>query len=328
MHHLSRPTFSFSIPSIHDGRQLECHVYLPRHLENIESTAPNNIQGAIFAHPYAPLGGSYDDPVVSFIGGELQNAGFVVGTFNFRGAGGSEGQTSWTGKPELGDYTSFYGFMLHYLHALKSTQGSRVEGDRDRGIDLILGGYSYGSMIASHAPTLDVMIDLFKPGPGVGTTVSPDTPIDRIGREARKIAAATIPGYVAARPQGRDDEGFHASTLISYLLVSPLLFPVSSFLTVFTTLSVNVGDRSAQARPARPADQLSVHRTLALFGDDDTFTSVGKLRRWSAELGRMPHSQFRGCEIENAGHFWREDGVEQEAREILREWLRGYAFDE
>ncbi|KAJ5564993.1 hypothetical protein N7513_001235 [Penicillium frequentans] len=320
--HLYRPTFSFTIPSIHDGRQLECRVYLPRHFENIESTPPRRIQGAIFAHPYASLGGSYDDPVVGFIGGELQHAGFIVGTFNFRGAGGSEGQTSWTSKPELGDYTSFYGFMLYYLNALKSVQGFS-EGDQDRGIDLILGGYSYGSMIASNVPTLDVMIDLFRPGLGTGS-VSPGTPINRIFREARKIAAATIPGSVATRVEDRDDEGLRASTLISYLLVSPLLPPVSSFLTAFTTLSVNVGDRSAQARPARPADQLSAHRTLALFGDDDTFTSVGKLRRWSAELSRMPHSQFRGCEIEGAGHFWREDGVEQEAREILREWLRGY----
>ncbi|KAJ5632442.1 hypothetical protein N7490_008781 [Penicillium lividum] len=322
MMHLSRPTFSFLIPSVHDGRKLECRVYLPRHYENIESTTPRHIQGAIFAHPYATLGGSYDDPVVSFIGGELLHAGFIVGTFNFRGAGGSEGQTSWTAKPELGDYTSFYGFMLHYLHALKPVQ---TESNRDRDIDLILGGYSYGSMIASNAPSLDVMIDLFQLGSGTGS-ISPGTAIDQISREARKIAAATIPD---SGTRLEDNDGLRASTLISYLLVSPLLPPVSSFLTAFTTLSVQVGGRSAQAsqaRPARPADQLSVHRTLALFGDDDTFTSVGKLRRWSAELGRMPHSQFRGCEIEGAGHFWREDGVEQEAREILREWLRGYTM--
>lgn len=82
--YLYRPTFSFTIPSIHDGRLLECRVYLPRHLEDIESTPPKRIQGAIFAHPYASLGGSYDDPVVGYIGGELQHAGFIVGTFNFR----------------------------------------------------------------------------------------------------------------------------------------------------------------------------------------------------------------------------------------------------
>jgi alpha/beta superfamily hydrolase len=36
------------------------------------------------AHPYAPLGGCYDDPVVNFIGAQLLQAGYVVGTFNFR----------------------------------------------------------------------------------------------------------------------------------------------------------------------------------------------------------------------------------------------------
>jgi alpha/beta superfamily hydrolase len=36
------------------------------------------------AHPYAPLGGCFDDPVVDEVGGELLNAGFFLVTFNFR----------------------------------------------------------------------------------------------------------------------------------------------------------------------------------------------------------------------------------------------------
>lgn len=82
--YLSRPEFSFVIPSVHDECQLECRLYLPRHFENIESLPAGPIQAAIIAHPYASLGGCYDDPVVGFIGGELQNAGYIVGTFNFR----------------------------------------------------------------------------------------------------------------------------------------------------------------------------------------------------------------------------------------------------
>ena len=211
--------------------------------------------------------------------------------------------------------------MLHYLHNLLRAQGSEAE--RDRRIELIIGGYSYGSMIASHVPSLDVMIHRFplQPGP----TAPPGTPIDRISRAARKIAAASVPGSAGGGgPDGsQEDEGeFRAGISISYLLVSPVLPPVSSFLTMFTRLSVDVGD-SAQARAVGPADQLSGHRTLALFGDEDTFSSVRKLRQWSAELGRMAHSQFRGCEIEGAGHFWREEGVEEEAREVLRGWVRG-----
>jgi hypothetical protein len=80
---LPSPTFSFTIPSIHDGCKLECRLYLPPTLQHIEQP-PTSVTGAIVAHPYAPLGGCYDDPVVSFVGGELLDAGCVVGTFNFR----------------------------------------------------------------------------------------------------------------------------------------------------------------------------------------------------------------------------------------------------
>lgn len=78
------PPTSFSIPSIHDGGKLECRVYRPQQFENIQSAPAATICGAIVAHPYAPLGGCYDDPVVNFVGDELFQAGYFVGTFNFR----------------------------------------------------------------------------------------------------------------------------------------------------------------------------------------------------------------------------------------------------
>ena len=82
---LPSPAFSFSIPSIHDSAKLECRVYLPLRFENsIQSVPAAPVRGAIVAHPYAPLGGCYDDPVVNFVGDELLQAGYVVGTFNFR----------------------------------------------------------------------------------------------------------------------------------------------------------------------------------------------------------------------------------------------------
>ena len=39
------------------------------------------------AHPYAPMGGSYDDRVVGIVVEEFLALGFVVGTFNFRYTG-------------------------------------------------------------------------------------------------------------------------------------------------------------------------------------------------------------------------------------------------
>lgn len=83
--HLPSPTHSFTIPSIYDGIQLSCRIYLPQQLVSDSANASQwRVRGAVVAHPYASLGGCYDDPVVSFIGGELLDAGYVVGTFNFR----------------------------------------------------------------------------------------------------------------------------------------------------------------------------------------------------------------------------------------------------
>ncbi len=79
---LPSPTFSFTIPSVHDDTILKCRLYLPRrHFPLGDGHAP---RAAIIAHPYAPLGGCYDDPVVGSVGVVLLQAGYVVGTFNFR----------------------------------------------------------------------------------------------------------------------------------------------------------------------------------------------------------------------------------------------------
>lgn len=221
--------------------------------------------------------------------------------------------------------------MLVFLHQLKhalslhlyeSSEPTHSATSEDRRIHLILGGYSYGSLVASHVPDLDVMLELFQPG-----TASSDTPISTIDRRAAKIAAATMrdidPGN-RDKGSGADGVELNASTAISYLLVSPLRPPVSMFLTGLSSLSFSAESGSAQTRPVpRPADQLSKHRTLALHGDQDDFTSARKLERWSDELMRMPQSQFQGVVIEGAGHFWREEGVEGQARRVLREWLRG-----
>lgn len=82
--HLSSPTFEFFVPSVYDGTQLDCRIYLPREFQRLESASSWQKRGAIVAHPYASLGGCYDDPVVGFVGGELLKSGYVVLTFNFR----------------------------------------------------------------------------------------------------------------------------------------------------------------------------------------------------------------------------------------------------
>lgn len=81
---LPEPTLVLTLPSIHDGTTLDCRVYHPLSLTANPRAPPWLKHAAIMAHPYAPMGGSYDDPVVEAVAGQLLRNGFLVGTFNFR----------------------------------------------------------------------------------------------------------------------------------------------------------------------------------------------------------------------------------------------------
>jgi hypothetical protein len=81
------PTFSFTLPSLHDDLPIDCRIYHPTNLgKQLESTPTNSsgLRGAVIAHPYAPLGGTFDDAVVLALTECLVGEGMVVGTFNFR----------------------------------------------------------------------------------------------------------------------------------------------------------------------------------------------------------------------------------------------------
>ena len=85
---LPEPTFIFTIPSVYDNTVLSCRVYHPR-IWSEPPGAPGRSStwrptGIILAHPYAPLGGSQDDPVIGLVAAEFLSRGFVLGTFNFR----------------------------------------------------------------------------------------------------------------------------------------------------------------------------------------------------------------------------------------------------
>ncbi|KAF2823251.1 hypothetical protein CC86DRAFT_298621 [Ophiobolus disseminans] len=134
------------------------------------------------AHPYAPMGGSHDDRVVGIVIDEFLKAGWIIGTFNFRGAHGSQGRTSWSGRPELDDYTSFAAFFMHYLSYLRPHPASNANlaaeipskpsptgqseqvasGQAAETPTIILGGYSYGSLILKHLPPVPMILQPFE----------------------------------------------------------------------------------------------------------------------------------------------------------------------
>lgn len=117
--------------------------------------------------------------------------------------------------------------------------------------------------------------------------------------------------------------------LVYYLLISPLLPPISSLATMFSKFSIHplLSKWSTLAsakhqKSLQPEDILTTNPTLAVYGDNDFFSSQKKLRKWAESLAQSPRSTFQFREIPNAGHFWQEQGVETQMRSSIREWLQ------
>ncbi|KAH7126996.1 hypothetical protein B0J11DRAFT_549789 [Dendryphion nanum] len=178
MHHPPQPHYSFTIPSVHDDTTLECRIYHPEVLSRPRSHESNSDvfptwgkKGIVMAHPYAPMG----------VPTTIVLMGYVVGTFNFRGAHASKGRTSWSGKPEVDDYISFAAFFIHYLsfiHPFPSSSANftpeqspvsprlskrnELCGTQDRASSIVvLGGYSYGSLILRNLPPVPSILQPF-----------------------------------------------------------------------------------------------------------------------------------------------------------------------
>ncbi|TLS28313.1 hypothetical protein PpBr36_02141 [Pyricularia pennisetigena] len=190
---LPSPALSLTLPSLHDGTILAVRVYHPWPLSPSPKAPPWCHHAAVVAHPYAPMGGSYDDAIVGLVAETLLRAGFLVATFNFRGAHGSAGRTSWTAKAERADYMSVAGFVCHYAHFLDPfhhgafnsrpiTPIPDTEDERQTTPPstrhalsssspppptsplsplLLLAGYSYGAMITTQIPSLPTILQHF-----------------------------------------------------------------------------------------------------------------------------------------------------------------------
>lgn len=181
---LPDPALSITIPSVHDDTTLECRIYHPQSLTANPRAPAWRKHAAILAHPYAPLGGCYDDPVVETLAATLLRQGFLVGSFNFRGAGNSGGRTSWTSKAERSDYMSFVGFVYYYVHYLDpfrqgqppksiptlplsptTNQSGTPDTSEPESVTspsvFLQCGYSYGAMITKLLPPLESVLEIF-----------------------------------------------------------------------------------------------------------------------------------------------------------------------
>ncbi|PTB65844.1 hypothetical protein BBK36DRAFT_1120212 [Trichoderma citrinoviride] len=322
---LPQPSFTLTIPSIHDGTPLECRIYHPASFSRTSQPEPWKQHAAVFAHPYAPLGGSFDDGIVDIVAAQLLHKGYLLGTFNFRGAGQSGGRTSWTARPERDDYISFVGFMAHYVHRLVSSADideTRLTAWSQHPSVLLMAGYSYGAMVTTQLPPLNELLEPFS-SPDSGSHAA-QIRLRAEGwaeKQRHALREAQSQHQTADSPRSSASPGLlvPANGRLSpingfmmprpaYLLVSPLQGLVTHLATMSLMPSVLTRRRPPQQDTGAEA-KLVQSPTLAVFGDCDIFVPVGKLRAWVARLSSQPASQFRGHEIPSAGHFWAEEGV-------------------
>lgn len=133
------------------------------------------------------------------------------------------------------------------------------------------------------------------------------------------------------RISGRHDSGdstqqgisppFAITPRICFLLVSPLLAPVTSFLSMSTKLKLPAGLTKGTTE-ASSADQLMLHPSCCIFGHQDVFTSYKRLQKWAAKHEKDSKATFSSYSIEQAGHFWQEEGAELGLKDAIEQWLR------
>lgn len=163
-----------------------------------------------------------------------------------RGAAGSKGSTSWTGRPEKEDYASFAGFMVYYLQRLQpkddfkrlstivSARTSRIDGlepftpasetpsprdsSRSSSVTLLLSGYSYGFLILSRLPPVPEILGQFEVAPRGTTAAEIILRAYRLAKESRSTLDAK-----QALPQSRGRRLTPADATKPRLHVSPVV---------------------------------------------------------------------------------------------------------
>ncbi|KAF8913515.1 Alpha/Beta hydrolase protein [Mucidula mucida] len=115
------------------GVSLEAELCVP------QAESSGGARLAIFLHPWSWLGGRMDDPVVSVLMDTFARHNFHMLRYNSRGVGRSTGWASLTGSSEGEDLCALVKWALERIGNVKN---------------LVLVGYSYGSLITTLCPSL------------------------------------------------------------------------------------------------------------------------------------------------------------------------------
>lgn len=210
----------------------------------------------------------------------------------------------------MADYISAYGFILKYCQLLAPTKQ----------IELVLAGYSYGSMIASHQPNVEDVITIFS-NPTAKSIQA------RILAKARKLIQGeeeTEEEFYNLTNKVILDDACASdlpSAEISFLLVSPILSYARGLVTLWSNLS-KLSVQSYNIVTPALEDRLPKVRSLIVYGTDDMFTSEKKLQTWTQSLKNTPQSQVEVVEVRMAGHFWMTESFHDQLRQAIGNWLK------
>lgn len=274
--------------------------------------------------------------------------------------------------------------MLAYLNGLSLSEPP-LDGivPATENCTLILGGYSYGSLIAKNLPPLQVVEAMFA-SPSAGSAQAEiilrakDLSKDHVdkqqsvkrsirGRNSLRASASLVVGgnesgassnrasressrrsldlegvrksvdrmrkRSSKRVSGKHDSGdsnqreirqaFAITPRICYLLVSPLLAPITSFLSMSSKLKLPAALTKGTGDTCS-ADQLMLHPSCCVFGHQDIFTSHKRLEKWAVKHQKESESQFSWYSVEQAGHFWQEEGADLRLKDAIERWLREF----
>lgn len=209
-------------------------------------------------------------------------------------------------------------FLISYTNSLNVLRSERDGAAPPERLGLLLSGYSYGAMVTTLLPPLSS----FFPPP---STAPPTSQVSMIRTLSFRLACQASQSTTSEPRSSEMQFPFLSSIQTSYLLISPILGPIASLATMFNASSARVkGEEKFVAEDAG---------TLVVYGDGDTFTSAQRVTAWCEDIKMRRHKGgfgdeegigrgLDGREIQGAGHFWRERGVEVEMRRIVSEWAQ------
>ncbi|KAI8321989.1 hypothetical protein GQ54DRAFT_297674 [Martensiomyces pterosporus] len=365
-------TFALScfVPSRLDGRALEAHVTITNSYDRAGSSLAaasgsknhggrSDAQRAIvYLHPYPPLGGQVRNNVVHELSSRFDRRVSLTIAFNLRGAGKSEGKTSWTGSLEQEDLRTILDAIASQQLALHTQRhspeerrsiilqmqargfaGSEASADSLAAVPLphvsqvLLCGYSYGSVIASSiAPSDYPSLTLDYAYVSFPYSVLWALTMHRRGQYLQQIIATVSESAVSFAKQ---DCLTHAGTGAT----------AASTITVGTDSSTEVDSSSSSSNAnlngnGRDGAASQTSRTVFVAGTSDIFTSISAYDKWwsqlrskatqavQAALGVQPsvagHAVDRAlttARIENADHGWLRR--ECEISDVIENWWWG-----